>query len=111
MNCYQRMRWTLAGGPGLLALITLGMSPAQETAGGKPGLEVGKGRWIAISDGVLKAIAAEGKKPGWPGGTAGVSVDRKTGEVRVIVPDQGLWNSSDRGTTFRRVDGGSLGGR
>jgi photosystem II stability/assembly factor-like uncharacterized protein len=87
------------------------MGPAQDPAGGRSDAQTRQGGWVAISEGVLGKLAEEGKKPGWPGQTAGVSVDRTTGAVRMIVPDQGLWKSSDRGATFTRVDGGSLGGR
>ncbi len=72
---------------------------------------VAPGAWVPISDGVLKRLADEGKKPSWPGGTAGVSVDRTNGDVYMIVPDQGEWKSTDRAATFSRVDGGALGGR
>jgi photosystem II stability/assembly factor-like uncharacterized protein len=78
---------------------------------GQAAAPAAKAAWAPISDGVLKRLGEEGKKPSWPGGTAGVSVDPATGDVRLIVPDQGLWNSSDRGATFARVDGGSIGGR
>ena len=67
--------------------------------------------WVPISDGVLKQLSDSGKKIGYPGGTAGVCVDRTTGDVYMIVPDQGIWKSSDRGATFARADGGALGGR
>ncbi|MGA2254006.1 MAG: hypothetical protein ABSG53_05035 [Thermoguttaceae bacterium] len=69
------------------------------------------GRWIDISEKVLKGLAADGKKPGYPGKTAGIAVDRVTGDVFMIVPDQGIWRSIDRGESFARVDGGKIGGR
>ena len=69
------------------------------------------GGWIDISAKVLKGLAAEGKKPAWPGKTAGIAVDRVTGDVFMIVPDQGIWRSSDHGDSFARVDGGKIGGR
>jgi photosystem II stability/assembly factor-like uncharacterized protein len=67
--------------------------------------------WVSISDAVLKTLADEGRKPSWPGGTAGISVDRMNGDVYMIVPDQGVWKSSDKGETFNRVDSGKVGGR
>jgi hypothetical protein len=67
--------------------------------------------WIDISEKVLQELAAEGKKPAWPGKTAGIAVDRITGDVFMIVPDQGIWRSSDHGDSFARVDGGKIGGR
>ena len=69
------------------------------------------GDWVPVSDGVLQKLAAEGRKPSWPGGTAGVTVDRRSGAAWMVVPDQGIWASRDRGATFDRVDGGAIGGR
>lgn len=62
--------------------------------------------WTPISATVTAQV-----KPGYPGKTAGVTVDPATGDVYMVVPDQGLWKSSDRGATFVRVDGGAVGGR
>jgi photosystem II stability/assembly factor-like uncharacterized protein len=94
-----------------LLLNVLGMVPLQSSPGGKSEAPPMSGRWAAVSDNVLKHLTAEGKKPSWPGNTAGVSVDRTTGTVSMIVPDQGLWRSQDRGASFVRMDGGSIGGR
>jgi hypothetical protein len=62
--------------------------------------------WQPISTGVLAKV-----KPGYPGKTAGVTVDPATGEVYMCVPDQGLWKSTDHGDTFVRADKGEIGGR
>jgi photosystem II stability/assembly factor-like uncharacterized protein len=70
-----------------------------------------KGEWVAISDGVTSQLKADGKKIGYPGLTAGVTVDPSSGDVYMVVCDQGLWKSSDAGKTFTRVDGGKIGGR
>ncbi len=100
--------FALTGGAVALLVITLaGIAPGQDRAGDP----AAKSTWVPISDGVLKQLAREDRKLGYPGGTAGVSVDRTTGEVYMIVPDQGVWKSFDRGATFTRVDGGNLGGR
>lgn len=64
--------------------------------------------WINISD---APIAAAQVKPGYAGPTAGVVVDRATGDVFMVVNDQGLWRSSDQGATFARCDGKAIGGR
>ncbi|HLJ54353.1 MAG TPA: hypothetical protein VKT77_04885, partial [Chthonomonadaceae bacterium] len=66
--------------------------------------------WQPISDGILKSLTDAGKKPSWPGGTAGVAVDRR-GVVRLIVPDQGIWTSTNGGVTFARDTAGVIGGR
>lgn len=68
-------------------------------------------KWIPISNAIVKQLTDDGKKIGYPGGTAGVCVDRSNGDVYMIVPDQGVWKSSDRGASFARADGGALGGR
>lgn len=68
-------------------------------------------QWAAISDGVVKQLEQQGRKPAWPGKTTGVAVDRTTGDVFMIVCGLGVWRSGDRGATFARVDGGAVGGR
>ena len=68
-------------------------------------------RWTPISDGAVAQLAKEGKKPGEYGPTAGVAVDRTTGDVYMLVNGQGLWKSTDRGGHFTRVDGGKITGR
>jgi len=68
--------------------------------------------WVNISNPTLQQLTDAGKKIGWPGKeTAGVAVDPKNGDVYMIVPDQGIWKSSDRGATFTRSDKGEIGGR
>jgi photosystem II stability/assembly factor-like uncharacterized protein len=62
--------------------------------------------WVNISDAVTAKL-----KPGYAGPTAGVVVDRVSGDVFMVVNDQGLWKSADHGATFNRVDGGNIGGR
>jgi hypothetical protein len=62
--------------------------------------------WENISDAVTSKV-----KPGAGGPTTGVVVDRISGDVFMVVSDQGLWKSTDHGATFARVDGGSIGGR
>ena len=70
-----------------------------------------KGTWTPISDGVLTKLAADSVKVGYPGMTSGITVDRATGAVGMIICDQGLWQSTDHGATFARIDGKALGGR
>lgn len=65
-----------------------------------------KSPWVAISQEVTAQV-----KPGYPGKTAGVTVDPATGDVFMVVPDQGLWKSADHGKTFERIDGKKIGGR
>ena len=64
------------------------------------------GEWTNISDSVTSQV-----KPGYGGPTAGVVVDRASGEVFMVVNDQGLWRSSDHGATFARCDDKTIGGR
>lgn len=67
--------------------------------------------WVSISDGVVAQLQKDGKKIGYPGLTAGVTVDPAGGDVYLVVCDQGLWKSTDAGKTFARVDRGTVGGR
>jgi photosystem II stability/assembly factor-like uncharacterized protein len=62
--------------------------------------------WENISDPVTSKV-----KPGYAGPTAGVVADRLSGDVFMVVNDQGLWKSADHGATFARVDDGNVGGR
>lgn len=93
----------------LLALVLMAAF-AGHSQGADASRATGSG-WVDISEKVLEGLAREGKKIAWPGKTAGVAVDRVTGDVFMVIPDQGMWKSSDRGASFARVDGGKLGGR
>ena len=64
------------------------------------------GEWTNISDATTATV-----KPGYAGPTAGVVADRVSGDVFMVVSDQGLWRSGDHGATFSRCDGGAIGGR
>jgi photosystem II stability/assembly factor-like uncharacterized protein len=70
-----------------------------------------KNKWVSISDPLVQKLEQEGKKPAWPGVTGGITVDRATGDVYMVVCGQGLWKSVDHGKTFERTDGGKIGGR
>jgi len=64
------------------------------------------GEWVNISDPVTVQL-----KPGYGGPTAGVVVDRRNGDVFMVVNDQGLWRSGDHGAGFERCDAKQIGGR
>lgn len=81
----------------ILSLYSAGLSHAAE--------------WVNISDPVIAQLQQDGKKIGYPGHTAGVTVDPKTGDVYMVICDNGMWKSTDQGKTFSRVDGGAIGGR
>lgn len=65
-----------------------------------------KGKWTVISDNVLEEV-----KPGYPGKTAGVTVDPANGDLFMVVPDNGIWKSTDHGEKFVRCDNKKIGGR
>src|SRR2546421_3478835 len=67
--------------------------------------------WVNISNPIVQQLTDAGKKIAWPGQTAGVVVDSANGDVYMIIPDQGIWKSSDRGMAFARADKGEIGGR
>lgn len=98
-------------GAALLSLMMAIPSPSRELSGSKQAASSLNAAWLPVSNGILKKLAEEGKKPSWPGGTAGVSVDRTNGDVYFVVPDQGMWKSTNRAATFKRTDDGSMGGR
>jgi photosystem II stability/assembly factor-like uncharacterized protein len=81
-------------------LLLASQSPSQD-----------QGAWVDISTPLVKQLTEAGKKIAWPGQTAGVTVDRTTGDLYMIVPGQGAWKSTDRGATFVRADQGEVGGR
>ena len=64
------------------------------------------GEWTNVSNPFTGSL-----KPGYGGPTSGVSVDRASGAVFVVVSDLGLWRSSDQGASFARCDGQTIGGR
>jgi photosystem II stability/assembly factor-like uncharacterized protein len=67
--------------------------------------------WVDISSPIVQRLTAAGQKTAWPGASAGVAVDPASGDVYMIVAGQGVWKSTDKGTSFARVDGGKVGGR
>ncbi len=91
-----------------LGLMFVGVGYSQEKSNSAPGEG---GEWVDVSAKVLQSLASDGKKIGYPGKTAGIVVDRISGDVFMIVPDHGIWRSSDLGGSFARVDGGKIGGR
>jgi len=73
--------------------------------------EIEKGKWLPISDGTLAKLEADKIKIGYPGATAGITVDRASGDVFLVICDQGMWKSTDQGATFARIDKKAIGGR
>jgi outer membrane protein assembly factor BamB len=67
--------------------------------------------WENISDSVVATLAAESKKPGQAGPAAGVACDPTTGDVYMLITEQGLWKSADHGANFQRVDNKTISGR
>ena len=77
----------------------------------RPGAQAQKGQWVNISDALVAKLAGEGAKPGYAGPTAGIAVDRASGNVFLVINDQGLYRSGDRGATWARCDDKAVGGR
>ena len=74
--------------------------------------EIPKGAWVNISDALVKAITAKSDQPMlWPGNTAGIAVDRVTGDIFLAITANGIWKSSDKGATYVRIDKGTVTGR
>lgn len=68
-------------------------------------------KWETISDTVVADLEKAGQKIGYPGMTGGIAVDPASGDVYMVVCDQGLWKSTDHGATFARCDNKTIGGR
>ncbi|MCX5675266.1 MAG: sialidase family protein [Planctomycetota bacterium] len=77
----------------------------------RPGAQAQKGQWVNISDALVAKLAEQGAKPGYAGPTAGIAVDRASGDVFLVINDQGLYRSGDRGATWARCDEKTVGGR
>jgi hypothetical protein len=71
------------------------------------------GQWVVISDGILTELGKTHPKSSDPNGTltAGVSVDRKTGDVYLLANNIGICKSRDQGQTFKLVSGNTITGR
>jgi hypothetical protein len=94
----------------LAVMCSSGTSLAADPPAAAPAATA-KGQWVPISDGVVAQLERDGKKIGYPGLTAGITVDPAGGDVYMVVCDQAIWRSTDRGKTFARADGGAVGGR
>jgi hypothetical protein len=70
-----------------------------------------KGPWANISDALIAKLAADNIKPGTYGPTAGVAVDRPSGDVFVLVNDQGLFRRDAKSGAWARCDSKTIGGR
>lgn len=95
--------------PSLVALVALALSLPLARAADPA--DTPKVAWENISDSALATLAAESKKPGQAGPTAGVACDPTTGDVYMLITEQGLWKSADHGANFERVDNKSISGR
>ena len=68
-------------------------------------------RWADISTPLLERLTNNGAKPAWPGGCAGLVVNRTNGEVTIKVVSLGLWRSADQGKHWRQIDENTISGR
>jgi photosystem II stability/assembly factor-like uncharacterized protein len=69
------------------------------------------GTWTDISSTLLDRLTNSGVKLAWPGGCSGVVANRLNGNVTVKVVACGLWRSSDKGSTWQRIDNNDISGR
>lgn len=67
--------------------------------------------WTACTDALLRQATKDGLRPEWPGGCSGVVVNRTNGAVTAKVVGLGLWQSTDQGRTWTRLDPNLVGGR
>jgi hypothetical protein len=104
------MGYVVAGLVGMLLAFPW-LCPSSQKGGGSKGGGEEKGKWVEISDTLVQKLEQDGKKAAWPGGTGGLTVDRVSGDLFMVICGQGLWRSADHGKTFERTDGGKIGGR
>lgn len=71
------------------------------------------GRWVPISDSILAALTQNRAKSNDPYTTmtAGISVDRTSGDVYMLANNIGICKSTDQGSTFSLVSGNTVTGR
>src|SRR5258706_4757398 len=83
------------------------------TAGAEPPKPVYAGEWLAISDGILAELEKDHpkSKDKFPTMTAGISVDRVSGDVYLMANNIGICKSTDQGKSFTLVSGKSVTGR
>jgi hypothetical protein len=67
--------------------------------------------WTDISSPLLEGLTNSGAKVAWPGGCSGVVVNRLYGEVTIKVAGCGLWRSTDKTKTWKRIDDNTVSGR
>lgn len=58
-----------------------------------------KGQWVNLSEEVVAEAVPEGKTP-FGGPTEGIAVDPATGDVYLVMADNGLWKSADGGKSW-----------
>lgn len=71
------------------------------------------GQWVVISDGILTELGKTHPESSdtFARRTAGISVDRTTGDVYLMANNIGICKSTDRGQTFALVSGNAVTGR
>ncbi len=68
-------------------------------------------RWTDVSTSLLERLTNSGSRLGYPGGCSGVVANRLNGDVTIKVVGCGLWRSSDKGNSWRRIDNKNISGR
>jgi hypothetical protein len=67
--------------------------------------------WTDVSTSLIERLTNSGSKLGYPGGCSGVVANRLNGDVTIKVVGCGLWRSSDKGKSWRRIDDNNISGR
>ena len=68
-------------------------------------------RWTDVSTSLLERLTNSGSKLGYPGGCSGVVANRFNGDVTMKVVGCGLWRSSDKCKSWRRIDDNNISGK
>ena len=96
----------------IVAIVLAGYSSGS-TSTRVPPNEPDPGKWVVISDRILDELAKTHPKPSDPYAvmSAGISVDRTTGDVYLLANNIGICKSTDHGQTFSLVSGDAVTGR
>jgi photosystem II stability/assembly factor-like uncharacterized protein len=64
--------------------------------------------WTDVTSAQIAALGGASAQS-YPGGASGVAASRLNGDITVFLVGQGLWRSTDKGTSWSRIDQGTVG--
>jgi len=97
----------------MIAVVALCVGLFAAGARAEPPKPLYAGEWVTISDGILAELEKDHpkSKDKFATMTAGIAVDRVSGDVYLLANNIGICKSTDQGKTFTLVSGKSVTGR